>query len=258
MVTALQERAARAQPAEHVETLGGWWLRHAPGCDWWLSAVLPHGPAGAGGAEELEHRIARAEDFYSRRGGAALFQISPGACPVELDGVLAERGYSRRGSLSLQTAPTSAVRGRAPTSPLHVRVDRRPTQPWFDAWTAAHSRTPDGAGPEKATLARVQGRSAYARALAGSVTVAVGRAAADTGWAGVFNMATLPEARGNGAAGCVLAALAEWARTQRAHRMYLQVERANAAALRLYQRAGFTEVCGYHYRVPDAGPAHQR
>lgn len=211
-------------------------------------------PGRAGGVEGLEYRIAQAEDFYARRGAAALFQISPGACPAELDGVLAERGYSHRGSLSLQTAPTSAVRGRAPTSPLRVRVDHHPTQPWFDAWTTVHSRTPDEARPEKATLARVQGRTAYARALVGSVTVAVGRAAADTGWAGVFSMATLPEARGNGAAGSVLAALAEWAETQRANRMYLQMERANAAALRLYERAGFTEICGYHYRVPDAGP----
>jgi N-acetylglutamate synthase len=43
----------------------------------------------------------------------------------------------------------------------------------------------------------------------------------------------------------VLAALAGWAGTDR---MYLQVERDNTAAMRLYERAGFTEICAYHYR----------
>jgi ribosomal protein S18 acetylase RimI-like enzyme len=35
--------------------------------------------------------------------------------------------------------------------------------------------------------------------------------------------------------------------------MYLQVECDNAAAVRLYERAGFTEVCRYHYRAALPG-----
>jgi ribosomal protein S18 acetylase RimI-like enzyme len=31
--------------------------------------------------------------------------------------------------------------------------------------------------------------------------------------------------------------------------MYLQVECDNTAALRLYERSGFTELCRYHYRT---------
>ncbi len=62
-------------------------------------------------------------------------------------------------------------------------------------------------------------------------------------------MATIPRARGKGTARAVLAALADWAGSHEAHGMYLQVERDNAPALRLYDRAGFDEVCGYHYRT---------
>jgi GNAT superfamily N-acetyltransferase len=95
----------------------------------------------------------------------------------------------------------------------------------------------------------VAGPSAYACAVIGDDAVAVGRAVADTGWAGVFGMATLPQARGKGAARAVLAALADWAGAHEADRMYLQVERDNTPALRLYARTGFTELCGYHYRT---------
>ena len=56
-------------------------------------------------------------------------------------------------------------------------------------------------------------------------------------------------ARGNGAARTVLTALAGWATAHEAGQMYLQVEPGNAPALRLYERAGFGEICGYHYRV---------
>ncbi|WP_046470414.1 GNAT family N-acetyltransferase [Allosalinactinospora lopnorensis] len=64
-------------------------------------------------------------------------------------------------------------------------------------------------------------------------------------------MATLPEARGKGAARGVIAALAAWAGAHAADRMYLQVERDNIPALRLYGRAGFSEICGYHYRTAE-------
>jgi ribosomal protein S18 acetylase RimI-like enzyme len=98
-------------------------------------------------------------------------------------------------------------------------------------------------------LRRVVRPSGYVCVLTEAGVVAAGRAVAEAGWAGVFGMATLPAARGRGAARAVLAALAGWAAKQGAERMYLQVEPDNAAAWRLYERAGFTELCRYHYRT---------
>jgi ribosomal protein S18 acetylase RimI-like enzyme len=46
----------------------------------------------------------------------------------------------------------------------------------------------------------------------------------------------------------VLATPPGWAASQQAARMDLQVERANPAALALYRRAGFHEICT-HYRT---------
>jgi N-acetylglutamate synthase len=45
----------------------------------------------------------------------------------------------------------------------------------------------------------------------------------------------------------LLASLAGWVGAHAAGRMYLQVERDNIPALRLYERTGFSEICGYHY-----------
>ena len=245
VVRGLQERAARAFPAEHVQDADGWQLRHASGGAWWVSAVLPHAEAGP---RSLVRRIAGAEEFYAARGAAARFQISPPACPEGLDTVLAERGYRRHGLMSLQVASAARVLERTSTGSLRVHLEDRPARPWFGIWLAVHGGGWDPCA-EWDMLERVPGPSAYACAMIGDDVAAAGRAVADTGWTGVFGMATRPAARGKGAARQVLAALAGWAGEHAASRMYLQVERDDGQALRLYERAGFGEICAYHYRA---------
>jgi N-acetylglutamate synthase len=151
---------------------------------------------------------------------------------------------------SLQVASTARVLEQAPTGSLRVRLDDRPTPAWFEVWRAVHGHD-GGSRSEWDMLDRVERPCAYAYAMIEDDVVAVGRGVADTGWAGVFGMATLPHAGGKGAARNVLAALADWAAAQEADRMYLQVERDNIPALRLYERTGFREVCGYHYRAAE-------
>jgi ribosomal protein S18 acetylase RimI-like enzyme len=246
MVRVLQERAARALPAEHVEIVDGWWLRHSPGCAWWIGTVVPHGDASP---DELLRRIVLAEDFYARRGTTARFQISPPACSDRLDSLLAGRGYRSHDSISIQVASTADVVEHSPAGSLRVRTDDCPTQAWFDLW---HSVNGHGdPRPEWEMLLRVDLPSVYACALIDEDVVAVGRAVADSGWVGVFNMATSPGARGKGAARTVLAGLAEWSQAPGAERMYLQVESENATALRLYERSGFGELSVFHYRSSE-------
>jgi ribosomal protein S18 acetylase RimI-like enzyme len=245
LIRGLQERTARALPAERVEHAHGWWLRYAPRCAWWAGTVLPHAEAGPG---ELARRVEGAERFYAAHGAVARFQISPRACPQRLDALLAERGYRRESPMSLRMASTADVLGRLPDGSLSVGVAGRPTEAWFDVWHAVHGAGVDPRS-ERDMLERVRRPSGYVHAMIGDDVVAVARVVADTGWAGVFDMATLPRARGRGAARCVLAALARWAGAHRADRLYLQVEPGNVPALRLYDQAGFTETCGYHYRA---------
>lgn len=248
-VRGLQERAARALPAEQVEQLGSWWLRRTRSPAWWRGTALPHGAATR---DELRRLIPAAERFYARHGAATRFQVSPGVCPDELDASLADRGYRWDGPMSLQAAPIANVRADAAADPASVRVAEAPTPAWFEVWYAVHG---EGSDPrlEWDMLDRVRQPSAYASVLADDAVVAVGRAVLETGWVGVFGMATRPEARGRGAGRRVLAALADWAAARGAGGMYLQVEGDNDAAVRLYGKAGFTEACRYHYRTASPG-----
>lgn len=156
--------------------------------------------------------------------------------------------------MSLQVAPTADVQARVRPGGLAVRLEEIPTAAWFEVWYAVHGH---GGGPhlEWGMLRRVRPSSAYASVLDGGEVIAVGRAVADTGWAGVFGMATRPEARGRGAAGGILGALAGWAAARGANGIYLQAEGDNPAAVRLYDRTGFTELCSYHYRTRSPSPS---
>jgi GNAT superfamily N-acetyltransferase len=236
--------------ASHVEDLDGWTLRHDESAAWWVSSVMPHGDGTTG---DLPARIGRVEEFYRCHGLPARFQISPAARPAGLDDLLAERGYRRESPMSLQTAPTDAVVRRPPAAGLQVHVDDHPTEDWFQVWYAMHGAGGDPL-PERRMLRRVGPPSGYGSVSSGDTVIAVGRAVADSGWAGVFGMATLPAARGRGAGGAVLAALARWAADHRAAHLYLQVENGNTGARSLYSGAGFRELCRYHYRTapPDA------
>jgi ribosomal protein S18 acetylase RimI-like enzyme len=242
----LQERAARAVPAGAVMRIGPWWLRHAPGCSWWIGSVLPHGGADSTRAE-LEALIRAAEAYTAERGIPTMLQMTPGAVHPDLDAVLEARGYERQASVSLQTATTADVLALAPRGALRVRLDERPTREWFDVWHSVAGGDPD---PQWRLLRRIASeRVAYASVELGDEPVAVGRAVAEDGWAGVFGMATRPQARGKGAAAAVLAALADWAAVNAAPYMYLQVEHENTGAMRLYGRVGFGELVPFHFRV---------
>lgn len=195
----------------------------------------------------MADRIAEVEQFYARYGVPARFQLCPD-CPPALDSELAGRGYARQCPMSLQTTTAEQVAARLRPPAPRLCVDDGPTTRWFDVWRAVHAPDADP-DPEWRLLARVGRPTAYVSVLERGEAVAVGRVVTERGWSGVFGMATLPRARGRGAATAVLAAMAHWAREQAAPRMYLQIEAGNVPALRLYASAGFVELFGYHYRT---------
>jgi ribosomal protein S18 acetylase RimI-like enzyme len=247
----LQERAARAVPAAVQKHLDGCWLRHTDStATWWAGATLLHGGRQA---RDLSATIAAAEDFYAGHQAPARFQVCP-ACPVGLDEALARRHYERSGTVSLQVATTRHLAGQCVASTLRVDVTESLDAEWLRLLLAAQEPDADPA-PEWRLLQRVDRPSAFATAYLSGRAVAVGRAVADTGWAGVFGMATLPGDRGRGAASAVLAGLADWAASRGCAQMYLQVTHDSGSALRLYRRAGFREACTYHYRAAADAPS---
>lgn len=242
LVGDLLERAARATPAAVEDRASGWWFRYVDNDTWWASAVLAHGAA-----DGVVARIEAAERFYAERDAAARFQVCAD-CPGGLDCMLAERGYRKEFPVSLLTAISEPSTHADPAAEMTVRVDPALPPEWLTVLSATNRPGTD-VRRETRYFGRVDRLQRYVTVFADGEPVGIGRAVADDGWTGIFNMATTPVVRRRGAASLVLGAIADWADACDAPRLYLQVEQSNVAAQRLYAAAGFTRLTTYHYRV---------
>lgn len=220
--------ADAAFPAARREELGGWVLRADPGTHrrnrsvWGLTS---HG-------DRLAERIDRVEAWYAEQGLPSRFQLTPATQPAGLDDELARRGYELDAPSAVWTADVSDLAGDGDAA-IADRAD--------DDWLALTRA-------DAAVLDRVRVPCAYARSEA-----AAGRGTLHGEWLGIYELATLPEARRRGAATAIVRALAAWGAARGARHAYLMVEEGNAPAHALYARLGIRRAYRYCYRVREPG-----
>jgi arginase family enzyme/GNAT superfamily N-acetyltransferase len=238
VVREIERRAFAAWPAGLVREESGWLLRHTPGIGRRRSnSAIP--PAACRPTASIDH----VEAFYRDRDRPVMVQLGPDQ--PRLDAVLAGRGYRIDAPTSVMTAFTADVVAATEATP--VSLSERP-----DAWLKTFAELDehaDSALVGESVISRIAAPAAFVSVTRDGGAAGMGLFAADSGWAGVFAMATRPSSRGQGIASAVLGAGARWAADQGAARLYLQVEEDNEAALGLYTRAGFTRSHGYHYRI---------
>ncbi|MCA9642657.1 MAG: GNAT family N-acetyltransferase [Polyangiaceae bacterium] len=243
-VASLEQAAFAAWPAERVSDLEGWRLRYMREVTRRANSVWPVSGSDQGSAE-LERQVALAETFYEKLGASqVLFQMTPLADPG-LDAVLEARGYRVDAPVAIQIAPLSKVIQLTPRGNACVELSPGPD---FMEVAVQRGRFKDTPEEFQGLLQRIQGRTGFGSVESDAGPIACGLGVCDGDLMGVFNMATVPEARRKGAASTLLGALCRWAERRGAKYAYLQVERDNVPALKLYARYGFEEVYGYHYR----------
>ncbi|WUH91167.1 GNAT family N-acetyltransferase [Streptomyces sp. NBC_00433] len=224
--------AARAWPATETAPLGGWTLRHSGGFTRRANSVLVAGDPGM----PLDEALAEVVRWYGERGATPYLQVpdsSPYAAPA------AERGWSREADTLVRTAPLAPLT-RLPDGP--AALSRTPDAEWL----AAYHRTGDLA--EVALRVVTGGPSVWFATMPG----AIGRAVVDGPWALFGAVEVIPSHRRRGLATAVMGALARRAAEEGATAAYLQVEADNEGARALYDRLGFSDHHGYHYRRPAA------
>lgn len=244
LLLTIEELALNSWPALVSQQLEGWRLRAANGVSRRGNSVFAGAPM-----PRYERWHDEVRDFYRRHGLPSRFYVSD-ASPEGLDDMLAGRGYEAEAPTVVQVAPCSRVLDVLPPSPgFQIRFFDRLEPEWLEAFIQAegheawkketYGQIMAAIGPRKVfVLAEVDGRPA-----------GVGSSVAERGWAGLFNLATVPAYRGKGIAAQITRELTTWAQSNGAENLYLQVMENNAPALRLYERWGFTRLYGYHYRT---------
>jgi GNAT superfamily N-acetyltransferase len=241
-IDSLEQAGFNAWPALRTEIVGGWLVRTADGytkransANYVEPGFLPIANLVAGCVVRFEMEALR-----------PIFRIveRPETEPVERH--LAEEGWeSLDPSLVLVGG---ADRGLA-------RIDAGPD--WrllpLEEWAACHARL---AGQDARTAARhlrllsVIDRPTFPAVIGvdGDV-VACGLAVADAGLLGFFDIYTDARYRGRGLARRLMAGQVAAASALGITTLYLQVVAANAPAIALYRKLGFSEAYRYHYRA---------
>lgn len=245
----IETLAKDAWPAAVQDPLDGWQLRFTYGITRRANSVWPN---GADGRTLLDEKLHEAELFYSIYEMPVRFQVSPAVHPVDLDIVLAMRGYQRSAETAVQTASMDVVLSetgpRLPEPAFKVEVDETFREEWFQTYCAIEQIGTRAAAVRRDIIQRIRARSGFALARVGDEPVALGLGVADGEWLGIFSMATHESVRRRGAATSILHALTAWAQSYDVRRVYLQVMLVNIAALALYTQCGFDTLYHYHYR----------
>ncbi len=257
----LEDLAHRAWPPLREQRVGGWVLRESAGSSRRGNSVWARGDVG-----DIADALDTVGDFYVAAGLPPTVQITPVSMPAGIHEVLDAAGFDDTGptdvcvadlgeigeQLAAEATGDMPVRpgGSGPTGVGGHRTILLDTV--GDAWLdVAGQVLATFAGQRAGTLgvlANLTVPAAYVLCVVDGVPVAVGRGTVDGDWLGVYSMATVPAARGRGAARAVLARLVAWAVDAGASRAYLQVEQTSTPARRLYAGLGFRPVYRYSYR----------
>ncbi|WP_163548537.1 GNAT family N-acetyltransferase [Candidatus Frankia nodulisporulans] len=250
----LEVVAHRAWPPLHVTELAGWTLRASAGASRRGNSVWAHGDV-----PDLPAALATVTDFYRAAGLPPTFQQTPVSRPSGLAAVLDAADFDDTGPTDVCTAPLAGfarpVRAGPPT--LRVLCASGPDETWLTVAGQVLATFDTQRDGTLAVLGTLRLPTVYVTAAVDGVPIAVGRGVADGRWLGIYSMATLPAARGQGAARQVVATLASWAAQRGATHAYLQVEEVSTVARRLYAELGFRPVYRYSYRrgpIPPAPP----
>ncbi|QPC85646.1 GNAT family N-acetyltransferase [Mesorhizobium sp. NBSH29] len=235
----------RAWPAASVHYDGTWVIRLT--LDHPAKRLNSVNPLDPGDITDLDERVVRAARRFQANGQILTFRLSPLSGSV-LDGHFDHLGWSRF---------SESIVMRLPLTNLTVDIEQvLPPVEDRASFIAQAAMVHDADPAYLAGLAELLGRiqphlglfvlESSKGPLASAISVH------DNDLAGIFEVATSLNHRGQGHARRLLLAMLNWSKSRGAREVWLQVEADNLPACALYRSFGFKEVYRYHYRRPPA------
>lgn len=217
-------------PAAEYAREGGFLVARGEGGGGRVSAARA---VGAWTADNIEAAEAR----HHAWGQPPLFAVDDGT----LAEALAGRGYRESDPTAILSAPVAPL-AEPPIPPVTAMECWPPLAIQRDLWMQT------GIGPERqAIIDRAQGPKAAILGRTQDRAAGIAFVAVHGPFAMLHAMAVLPEWRGRDLGAWMVRRAARFAQAQGARELAIAVTRANAPALRLYDRLGFTETGGYSY-----------
>lgn len=225
----------------------GWLLRFAEGYTKRSNSVSAiYGEENKADESDVGRRIAWCERRYEALGLPSVFKITPFDRPAGLDRLLAEKGYAKMDTVSVQTLELERI-GRLEASRVHMA--EQPTEEWVETFC----RLDGVAEAHRPAMLRMLADNGLSKGFAtfrhDGKPVACGLGVVEDEWLGLNDIVTDAAYRNRGIGTAIVDNLLHWGKEKGARRAYLAVVADNAPALRLYAKQGFEEAYRYWYRV---------
>jgi GNAT superfamily N-acetyltransferase len=233
-----------SQPPEQFD-LDGWLLRRLPGKAKRARCVN----ALRAGERSLDEKVAECVRVYREAGLPCYVRITPFSAPVELDQVLAARGWALHDATRVLVHPRLAD-----LPPIEQPAGLIAQDAGADDYAAVVGALRGSSPMEIAAHARrllaspVPYKGLVWREAAAQV-LGCAQVARDGDLAGLYDVFTAPAWRGRGLATALCATVLRQALQAGARIGYLQVDAGNEPALQVYRKLGFVDAYGYHYRL---------
>lgn len=249
LLHAIEQAAFDAWPALHETEHSGWRLRVAQGYTKRANSANAIAPMHELGAPA----IAAIESFYRERGLGPIFRLASFCTSQAVDDALADRKY-RYADMSLVMTVPLAPATRPPSHAIDTAARCAP-EPVADieAWLAAYQSISGSSGEppsaHRQLLGLIRGETRFLVIRTGARAVCCGLGVITGEYLGLFQIATRPDSRGHGLATALCADLLRWGASRGVRSAFLQVEAANAPAVRIYEALGFRRRYHYWYRI---------
>jgi N-acetylglutamate synthase len=241
-----EEAAINGFPPLRQVVIDDWLLRFSGGGRRTANSATPLcEPRG-----DLDAVIRAAEALYRAEAQPTIFRI-PSILAAAIDARLAQRGYTEEGESCVIEGPLEPIVAGAAAfgGTGDVLLSPRPTAEWFVAMARLQGQRPEFQDPYRQIVSSVVLPAAFAELEVEGEAVALAYGVIHRGMLCFESVVTDAQRRRRGFSRRVLAALAEWAKTNGAGIATLQVEASNAPARALYHAVGMTtELHRYHYR----------
>lgn len=240
-----EEAGLNASAPPQQAQIDGWLLRLSPGKAKRSRCVN----ALAAGTLPLAQLLARCQQSFDAAGLPLIVRITPFTQPADLDQQLAALGWFDFDAADVMLRPT------LDGLPEDAALQAMPAASYAQMVGALRGSSPVeiAAHAERMEQAPVRYQGFVLRQH--GQLQACGQIVVEDGMAGLFDVFTPPEHRGQGHAQRLCAALLHRARAQGARAAYLQVGSDNLVARRVYARLGFGFAYRYHYRSNNPAAA---
>ena len=247
LLSRIEDAGLNASAPPQQRWLDGWLIRLSPGKARRARCIN----ALAGGRLPLADKLALAGEAFAEAGLPLLVRITRFTQPADLDDQLAALGYTVLDPTrvlvkpALQPEPLSALPPGLSFEPLDAEA--------FAQAVGALRGSPPGecaAHAHRLIHSPVPYCGYVLRDAATSQVLACGQFAREGSFVGLYDVFTHDQARGRGLADLLCKRLLPISASEGATVAYLQVAGDNDAARRIYERLGFVDGYGYHYRQP--------